>query len=477
MGLARKAITGVFWSNASSYYRAAISFFGGIYLARKIDPQFFGQCGLAASIISLVWVAVMFGQPYAIIRYDGDIKRYISVHVTIRILMVCVIGVALLLVSLFDLFPQHKELTFFILCLFASQAPAQITAIYSVYMQRELMFGRLAVINAISITGAVGLACSLAFMEFKVWSLLWLIMAENFIKFVSTYALSPCRFRPRWDRTMVIEFFHFGKHIFAVNLMRRVHASIDDISIGSLVGNTALGFYHRAYGLCGLLHQVVTGGVMTVSVPVFGKMQGDRERLGRTFELTGSLLLRIAIGGYVWMALVLSDLIAFIYGEKWLPAVPLFRLMLPYALLQSFNVILRNAHCVVGKPSVVSRIKGVELGILLLLLYPLLFWRQAAGAAIAVDVSAIIGTGLFLYYFRPLAEFSIRRLFMNPLLAALIGFAIVCLVGNRLSVSGKLSQLALHTSVFWIVFVGALLLLEFGFWKQTYVRIRHAMIS
>ena len=216
---------------------------------------------------------------------------------------------------------------------------------------------------------------------------------------------------------------------------------------------------------------------MAVSTPVFGKMQGNRERLGRTFELMSSLLLRTAIGGYVWMALVIPDLVALIYGEKWLPSVPLFRLMLPYALVQSFNVILRNAHFVAGESSLVVRIKGIELGILLLLLYPLLFWKDAAGATVAVDVSALIGTGLFLYYLKPLAKFSIRRLFMNPLFAACISSVVFYLFANRLAVIDRFSRLALHTSLFWIVFSGALLLLEFGFWKQTYVRIRQAMTS
>jgi len=472
-----QAIRGVFWNNLASYVDTGVRFMGGIYLARKIDPVYFGQAGLAYSMVVIIGVATMFGQEYAIIRQRESVNRFVGTQLTLRMLAPLIICAILVMVWRAKILPIKSEIQYYALLLYVTLAIMQITAIYTHYMQKMWMFRRLALINIAVTVASFALACSLAYYGYKIWVLLWLWMSTHLLRAFFTMIFTPRRILPCFDLKMAIQFFQYGRFIFVTTLMSRVHGKIDDISIGTLVGNAALGFYQRAYGLCGLLQQVVTGGVMAVSGPVFGKMRGDRARLGRNFELIGSLVLRIAIGGYVWMALIIPDLIALMYGEKWLPAVPLFRLMLPYALVQSFSVILRDTHFIAGKPSLVARIEGIELGSLSLLLFPLLLWKQAAGAAVAVDVSAIIGLGLLLYYLKPLGQFSIRRLFTNPLFAACISFAVFYFVADRLPVTGRLSRLAWHTSLFWIVFSGTLLLLEFGFWKRIYVRIRQAMTS
>lgn len=477
MGIAGKALRGSVWINLSKYYQTAIKFFGGVYLARQIDPYFFGQYGLSIAIISLILSLNAWGQQYAIIGYRGDIKKFISIHITLRIMMVSVIGISLIILYALSTYLWNSELIMYLLCLFASQAPWEVMGVYIFYMERELMFFRITVIDAISTTCGLIVACILACFNFKIWALLCLFMTDQLMRAFLTFSLSPLRVWPGWDKHEVIDFLSYGKYVFSVNLMRLFQDKVGHVSIGSIVGNTALGLYQRAVNLGGLLQQIVTGGVQTVTTPVFGKVKDDRKRFGQNFELVASLLFRIAVGGYLWMGLVIPALILLLYGDKWLPAAPLFQLLIPFAFVQSFNEVVRDAHLVTGESAQVSRIKGIELGVLLLFLFPLLFWKQAAGAAIAVDISAVLGCGLYLHYLKGLAEFSIRRIVVNPLIAGGISAITVMFSTFSLSNLDQLHQLALKSFLFWIIFIIVLLFCEYGFWKQTYLRIKIAVIS
>ncbi len=475
--LPKKVLTGVFWNNISSYVQSGVRFLGIVYLARQIDPVYFGKQGLAASIVALIYSVVMFGQEYAIPRQKGDVSAYVSMHVFLRIIMTALIGV--ILVGLYFFLNIFNGTTFkYVLILFFAQLPSQVTAIYVVFMERNLLFSRIAIINIVSIACAVPFSCILASRGYTIWALLWLLMAEYIVRALITMALSPKIFMPKVDKKLAMEFLKYGRYVFLSNLISRSHGRIADISVGTFVGEAALGFYQRAYGLGGLLHQIVTGGVSAVATPVFAAIREDRERLGKYFELMGSLILRLAIGGYVWMAIVFPEVIVLLYGEKWLPTVLIFRLMLPYALIQSFNIALETTHFAAGDSSRVARIKFVEFMILALLLYPFIFLYKAAGAAIAIDISALVGTGLFLFYLRPLAKVSFKQLFLSPVIAVVAGV-----------VAWKVSSFFIHsypsiwvkviadTLIFVSVYFIALIAVELSYLKNVYYLLKNQIMT
>ena len=476
MHFGRQFIIGALWNNGAKNYETTVRFLGSIYLARTIDPEFFGQVGLAASIAALLFVTVMFGQDFAIFRQDKDIHRFVSTQLTMRISMVAILGVVVMILATTESLPVAPSIRWFVVVLFLAEAPMQITAIYVHDMQRQLRFRPVAMIGILSTSGAVGLACGLAYAGHTIWALLWLLMAKQIISAALTLILSHQLLRPSFDKEMAKDSFHYGKYVFASNVSQRVYSQIDDISIGAFVGNAALGFYQRAYGLGSLLQQFITGGITAISGPLFGKLQSDPDRLGHSFELILGVLLRVAVGGYLWMALVLTDLIVLLYGEKWLPSVPLFRLLLPFALVQGVNQFIRSIHLVAGRPSVEARIQIIKLVTLLVLLFPSLYWIGLKGAAIAVDVSAVLGMGLLLYYLRPFFKFNIRRLFLSPALAAIVTFLVFLFAldsGN--TASERFLRLMLNTVAIAGIYVASLLVLEFNSLRETYGRLRRAL--
>ncbi len=464
----KKAISGLYWVTGAQYISTVIRFIGGIYLARTIDPVFFGQQGFVLSVSMLVWSFAMIGEEPALLKKQDDIDNYMQMLLSIRITTVgFLISVMVFLWSVGWL-PGSSELKNYIMIVILFQAFTQVGVIFMANIQKLMFFRRLALYSLAPAVIAVSLACFLAFSGYKIWALLWLIIAEQLAQVILIILLAPKIFLPKFNKTLALEFFHFSKYAFSGNLLDRFHCHIDKISVGSLIGERPLGFYRRAYSIGGLMQTVLTEGLSSIVQPYFAKMQEHRDKLGDKFELMSSLLIRVSCAAYICMAFILPEAIRLVYGEKWIPTVPLFRLLLPFAILHGFRVILRNTHHVAGSVKLLAKAQIVETLTLLILLYPLIYWKGVLGVPIAVNISFVVGVSMMLYYFKQYADFSIWRIFANPLIsstsAAFIAWWFKSAVSSKF---GDVLNIGTLLVVFFGSYVITLLLLEYSYIKKT----------
>ena len=452
----------------AQYVSTAIRFLGGIYLARTIDPVFFGQQGLALSVTMLIWSFVMIGEEPALMKKQEDVQRYMQMLLFIRISIVCFLTATVVSCWLVGWLPGSNNVKNYILLLFLSQAISQVGAIYTANIHKQMYFRRLAILNLTPTVIAVSLACFLASTGHKIWALLWLLIAEYLVQAIFIILLAPKIFLPKFNKPLALEFFHFSKYAVSSSLLDRFQSQIDNISIGSLVGERPLGFYQRAYGLGGLLQTLLTGGLSTVVQPYFAKMQDNRDKFGEKFELLGSLLIRISCASFVCLAFVLPEVIKLLYGEKWIPTVPLFRLLLPFAILQGLRMMLRNTHQVAGSVKLLTKSQIVETLTLTILLYPLIYWKGVFGVPIAVNISTIVSVGMMLFYLQQYADFSIWKIFANPLISSLVAAFIAWWYKSAVSSElGDILTVSTLIIVFFFSFVITLLLLEYSYIKKT----------
>ena len=475
MNTAKETLKGFGWISGTQYISTAIRFLGGIYLARRIDPVFFGQQGLAVSIATLMWAFVTLGEHSALIKQQKNVNSYIQSLLFIRISIVAVLTAVFMVLWSQGWLPASSEVRQYVFLIFLSQIPAQIGSIYISYITKKMFFRRLAFLNIASTLSAIALACLLAYLGFTIWALLWLFMAEQIVKAVLTVFLTPKRFLPRFNKNHALEFFHFSKYATFAALVDRFRAKIDSISIGTLAGNAQLGFYQRAIGLGGILQQTTIGGLSTVTQPYFSSIQGDKERFGKHFELVGSVLIRTSCIMFVCLAFVLPNIVLWVYGEKWLPTVPIFRLLLPFAVLQSFRAVLRNTHLVAGSVKFLTVSQIVELASLLIFLYPLIYWKGVLGAAVAVNIGAITGVGVMLYYLRKFADFSVWKIFGNPLIAVVS--SVLLIVWGAFICHKNVADINIGITIvlFTSLFSAALMILEYTFIKQIFALIYKAV--
>jgi O-antigen/teichoic acid export membrane protein len=169
-------------------------------------------------------------------------------------------------------------------------------------------------------------------------------------------------------------------------------------------------------------------------------------------------------GGFLFaglLALIAPEFIRLVIGEKWLPMLTAFRLMLLFTLLDPIKITIANLFVAVGKPEKILYSRLVQLAVMIIGLFVFGNRWGIAGVAIAVNLMLLVGIILLLWQAREFVQFSIRRLFALPAFALIVGLA---LARAAVEIPGIRTSLWLigsaKTIVFLLVYSLLLLIME-----------------
>jgi O-antigen/teichoic acid export membrane protein len=179
----------------------------------------------------------------------------------------------------------------------------------------------------------------------------------------------------------------YGVRAYPIDLIGTFAASIDQAIVVGLVGPVALGWYAVA-----LRGSRIVGTMQQAVAPVLFSRAAGRPReqvvaiAGRSARVTTVLA---AVGTGV-LALAANQVFGLIYGKGFLPATPVFRLLLLEALLAGLARLLGQAFFALGRPGTIAGLQAVGLGMLVALLLVLVPRFGILGAGLALLVSTTL---------------------------------------------------------------------------------------
>ncbi len=197
----------------------------------------------------------------------------------------------------------------------------------------------------------------------------------------------------------------------------------DDLWTLRYLGDTALGYYSRAYTFATYPRRVLAGPVNQVAGGTYAELKSERKRLSQAFFRTNALLVRSGFLMAGLLALIAPELIAILLGEKWMPMLQAFRLMLVYTLLDPIKMTVGDLFVAVGRPELVLRVRLGQLVVMIVGLFALGTRYGIAGVALAVDAMVVVGIVVLLWQARRYVDYSGRQLFLAPTLALALGLA------------------------------------------------------
>ncbi len=423
MSIGQSFKRGFVLGNFANIYRTALQFGIGVYLARVIDPVFFGQSALIKAALGLLFAFMMFGTRHAILGQHEKILDYMAMQMAVRMIALGVIVIIAGLLTFFDLFSLSKELYLAFWLLVMSHVAVSITTIYFNYMQKNLLFGRMYMIQILSLTIASGLAVWLTFQGYKLWALIWLMAAEKFASAFLMTALVPQRFMPKMNWRMAGEFYHFGKYVFLSNIANRWRSQIDRMSIGYFVGEAELGFYGRAHSFVVIFQQLVNGPIQRAFSPIVGAIREDRQKVSIFLRMTLKTVIIISLGGLVLLAAIMPELVTLVYGEKWLPAAKIYRALLPCFIIIMVQTFILDFQLIDGSSKSVFISRIVAVLVLGGVIFPLMYWQGVIGAAIAADLALFAGLVVLGYTVKKTTGLRFSDVLFRPLLVTAIALS------------------------------------------------------
>jgi O-antigen/teichoic acid export membrane protein len=433
-----------------------------ILLARLLPVETFGVYAFANSIIALTVMVPNFGMVEAFLHRapeTEDLKQTAANHFTLKLLFTF-LWAALMVAGAFVL--STGETRTALLLLIATTSGMQLVQTPRLILNRRVVYRRLAILGSLDAILTTLVAVGLAWRGQTLWALLATDAVTLILTVLALYVWRPV-WRPRlaWSTGVVRYFLRFGSRVLAADALLRALDRIDDLWTGLALGDTALGYYSKAYTFATYPRVILAAPINSVAAGTYAELKQDRRRLSQAFFRTNALLVRSGffLGGV--LALVAPELIRLLLGAKWLPMLDAFRLMLVYTLLDPIKITVASVITVSGSPEKVVRARTIQLVVLVIGLVALGPVFGIVGVAVAVDLMLVVGVLLLLWEARRFVDFSWFRLFVVPALALGVGLLVsrlaMMLPGVLQSdwISG-----AVKVGVFSILYAGILFALE-----------------
>ena len=344
-----------------------------------------------------------------------------------------------------------------------------LTEMYRGTLVKDMEFDKLFIIHFVSTLLAMIFACLLAYGGFGLWALMARFAVENVCIGILSFLLVTYRLTFRFNRDMARDFFSFGKFAFASAVLEGGYNNVDRISLGSLVGTAALGFYERAHSIAAYVYTFFWDAVSPVFESLFGNLKDQREKLSQVYNLGSSFFLRIYLVFFIWLGVLIPQIITIIYGEKWLPVVPIFRLLIPFMVLTSLRQFNRTLQLYVGNSKIVAKVQTVEMVSFLMVLFPLIFLFKTNGVALALDMSIVFGVLLFFIYGPQIVDIHLKDIFLMPLLISTLTVAIFYGLGKATRPMNNIYlDVLLGTLIIFATYATLSAILEFRFFRHVY---------
>jgi PST family polysaccharide transporter len=222
----------------------------------------------------------------------------------------------------------------------------------------------------------------------------------------------------RFDRQLARRYLHYGALSGVASFLASMVTQSDNFVVGTRSGVTALGYYDRGYRTAQWPNLLLNTLLARSALFTYAQIKDDAVRLRKSVSMV--IWLIVSTGAPIALALAVAapDLILLAYGERWLPAVPILRLLVVAAMLRP---LWDNAFALfigAGKPRQAIWIGVLQLALVLGLGWLLTGWFGPLGAGASVVIAYVVALLMAQRVTADLLQLDLVSLFAKPALAA-----------------------------------------------------------
>ncbi|KIA82871.1 capsule biosynthesis protein CapK [Kaistella solincola] len=465
MSLKKQAVSGLIWTFFEQFGSALVSFAISVLLARLLQPSDFGVIALFHVVTGLATVIIGGGLASSLIRTNlADEKDYSTVFI-FNIASSFVLYIIIYLTAPFvAMFYKLEILTNIIRVYCIILIINAFVTVQKTHFIKELNFKMAFKIQLPSLIVGGGTGVFLAYIGFGVWSLVYSAIIQSLVFMLQHWFYSDWRPKVIFDREKFKYHFNYGYKITLAAILEILFSNVYTIIIGKYFSIQQLGYYNRADSLKQLPVSNLSTALNKVSFPLFAKISHDNVKLKEVYQKMMGVVIFVIAPVLALMVVAAEPLIRFLLTEKWLPAVPYFKILSIAGLLYPINAYNMNVLKVKGKTDlflkleIIKKILTVAVVFIALKfgIYGLL-WGQVFLSVLALFVNSFY-TGKILKYN---VWAQINDLVKPMFLATLVGGLLYLIDQILLSDLNDLFRLILLTATYTSIYGGIAFLFKF----------------
>lgn len=339
MGYTRKVLQGFSWHAFFLLTTKVLSAVKIIVLARLLMVSDFGLYSLAMIALGITEAFTQTGVNIMLIQSKKAIDYYLDTAWVIAIIRGTVIGLVMVVLALVmsNFYHEPNLLPLITLAAFVPFVKGFINP-YIVNMQKELSFFwdtvyrlSLSLVDALS---AIGLCLVFHSVFMLIFAMLISALAEVTISFIF-FEVRP---KLNFSSSRAKDIFAQMKGLNLSSILSYLQMNLDNMLIGKLAGTTNLGFYYNGFQLSHTPNYELSKAVLHSSFPVFTKIGDDLSRLKKAFFKTALTAMTVFLFASLPL-LVFPQIMIFLLGSKWLPAMATLRPLIWAGLINSLAII------------------------------------------------------------------------------------------------------------------------------------------
>lgn len=356
------------WSSLQRFGTMGISFISNIVLARLLTPDDYGCIGMLAIFIVIASTFVDGGFATALIRKKNATKTDFSTIFYWNMV------IAVLCYLLLYLFSPNIALYYHIPLLsdvLRVQGIILIINAFSVVQQnilrKGLNFKKLSYIQIFATIVSVVVAIILAYNGYGVWTLVIQQIVNSLVQtlilwFTTNWYPSLC-----FSFKSLRELFAYGSYILMSELLNNICFNIQGLIIGRRYSSMDMGYYSQAKKLETVPTQSISSVVSMVTFPIYAKIQDDKERLFVAVRRGLRIMNFLNFPLMVLLIVVAEPLFIVLFSDKWIDAVPYFKIMCIGGLFNCIQSVNYQVTAAVGRSkalfnwNIVKRLVGISL--------------------------------------------------------------------------------------------------------------------
>jgi PST family polysaccharide transporter len=204
----------------------------------------------------------------------------------------------------------------------------------------------------------------MAFDGFGVWSLVAGQLAGALVSVMLVWIIVPWRPHLALHRNIMNAMLKFGASVTGIDIVTVIMDNLDYVIVGRVFGLAQLSVYTLAYRLPEMLligNLWVMGGVI---YPTFASIQDRMDTMRQGFLASVRIVELFAVPVCLGLVLAADPIVRVFFGEQWLDAIPILRVLAVYAWVYSIGYHIGGVYKAIGRPDILLRLSLITLLVL-----------------------------------------------------------------------------------------------------------------